>query len=175
MSLPEPGDAGPDLGHDHALVSESATKIDWPERHLLLHLHGDGSRGSHRTYTVGIEGYRSIVLLPGTATQQTVRDVGFNQVINFSVDGTPVAAHPVRWRRPTATRAISLCRRSGTIRQNVQYCLLCHNPTQTDAALRPAAQAPAQSIDLPVLIHRIHFGDSGADEAAAGPCSSHRL
>ena len=46
------------------------------------------------------------------------------------------------------------------IRNDVQYCILCHNPTATDASQRPADQMPAQSIDFPALIHRIHKGDT---------------
>jgi hypothetical protein len=161
--------AGPTSDYQ-TLVSESATKNSTGQSGTYSYTFtATVPAGATGTYTVGIEGYRSIVLLPGTATQQTVRDVGFNQVINFSVDGTPVAAHPVEVAQANCNACHFALSAHGTIRQNVQYCLLCHNPTQTDAALRPAAQAPAQSIDLPVLIHRIHFGDSGADEAAAGP------
>jgi hypothetical protein len=121
------------------------------------------------TYSVGIEGYRSIVILPGTVVQQTVRDVGFNQVINFSVDGSTVAPHPVEIAQANCNACHFAISAHGTIRQNVQYCLVCHNPTATDAALRPAADNPPQSIDFPVLIHRLHFGESGQAEAAAGP------
>jgi len=32
------------------------------------------------------------------------------------------------------------------IRNEVQYCILCHNPNATDASVRPAAQMPAQTI-----------------------------
>lgn len=110
------------------------------------------------TYTIGIEGYRNSTLLPGTTTQQTVRDVGFNDLINFSVDGSPVAPHPIEISQAQCNAchfAISL---HGTIRQNVQYCLLCHNPTATDSSQRAANQSPAQTIDFPVMIHRIHAG-----------------
>jgi hypothetical protein len=115
------------------------------------------------TYTIGIEGFRSITLLPGTTTQQTVRDVGFNDLIDFSVDGSPVTPHPVEATQAqcnTCHFALSL---HGTIRQNVQYCLLCHNPTATDSPMRPASQGPAQTIDFPVMVHRIHAGDDATN------------
>ncbi len=121
------------------------------------------------TYSIGIEGYRNIVLFPGTPTQQTIRDVGFNQVISFSVDGSVVAPHPVEITQANCNACHFAISAHGSIRQNVQYCLLCHNPTQTDAAVRPPSQTPAQGIDFPVLIHRLHFGASGQAEAAAGP------
>ena len=121
------------------------------------------------SYSIGIEGYRNIVILPGTEIQQTVRDIGFNQMINFSVDGSAVAPHPVELAQANCNACHFAISAHGNIRQNVQYCVVCHNPTQTDAAVRPAAQSPAQGIDFPVLIHRLHFGAQGQALAAAGP------
>ena len=46
--------------------------------------------GATGTYAIGIEGRMSITLLPGTTAQQTAEYSGHNQVIYFSVDGTPV-------------------------------------------------------------------------------------
>src|SRR2546428_10308872 len=40
------------------------------------------------TYSVGIEGYRNVKLLPGTTKEMTARDAGANKVISFSVDGS---------------------------------------------------------------------------------------
>ena len=44
------------------------------------------------TYSIGMEGYRNIVLLPGTKKQIAVRDAGVNKVINFSVDQSKAEA-----------------------------------------------------------------------------------
>ncbi|MFH0879615.1 MAG: hypothetical protein V2A34_07870, partial [Lentisphaerota bacterium] len=41
----------------------------------------------------------------------------------------------------------------GTIRQNTEYCVLCHNPTASDEARRPAEAMPPASINFRVLIH----------------------
>jgi hypothetical protein len=112
------------------------------------------------TYTMGIEGYRNFTVLPGTVVAQTVRDVGFNQILPFSVDGSPVSPPPVEIVQQDCNACHYRISAHGTIRQNVQYCLLCHNPTATDAAQRPASQNPTQSIDFPVLIHRLHTGDT---------------
>ncbi len=110
------------------------------------------------TYSIGIEGYNSVTLLPGTEQQQVVRDVGFNQVINFSVDGSEVAPHPAEVTQAQCNSCHFALSLHGTIRQNVQYCLVCHNPTATDSSQRPAAQNPPQTIDFPVMVHRIHIG-----------------
>jgi OmcA/MtrC family decaheme c-type cytochrome len=111
------------------------------------------------TWTVGIEGYRNTTLLPGTVTAQTVRDVGHNVIRDFSVDGSDVAPHPVEVTNANCNHCHYQIQAHGTIRNDVQYCILCHNPTATDSSQRPAEQAPTQSIDFPVLIHRIHKGE----------------
>ncbi len=110
------------------------------------------------SYTIGIEGYRNFTVEPGTVVAQTVRDVGFNQLYPFSVDGSPVAPHAYENVQQDCNACHYRISAHGTIRQNVQYCLLCHNPTATDAAVRPASQNPPQGIDFPVLIHRLHTG-----------------
>jgi OmcA/MtrC family decaheme c-type cytochrome len=111
------------------------------------------------TYTIGIEGYRNITLLPDTTTPQVVRDAGHNVIINFSVDGSPVTPHPVEAANANCNACHYSISAHGGFRNEVQYCILCHNPNATDQALRPANQAPAQTIDFPVLIHRIHTGE----------------
>lgn len=110
------------------------------------------------TYTMGIEGYRNYTILPGTVVSQTVRDVGFNQLYPFSVDGSTVAPHPVEVVRQNCDACHYRISAHGGFRVNVQYCLLCHNPNATDAAVRPASANPPQGIDFPVLIHRLHEG-----------------
>jgi OmcA/MtrC family decaheme c-type cytochrome len=115
-----------------------------------------GVKGS---FTVGIEGYRNIVLLPGTRQETTVRDAGVNKVIHFSVDGSRIAAR----RTIVATEKCNVCHVSlslhGDARNRVEQCVLCHNPNQTDAARRPASDQPAQSVDFRTMIHSIHSGE----------------
>ncbi len=117
------------------------------------------------SFTVGVEGYRLMTLQPGTTTEiQNVRDVGFNQTVAFGVtDSTPAA------RRIVVTQqACNDCHGSialhGTIRQNVQYCLLCHNANWDDKARRPADKRPPASIHMKTMIHKIHTGEELARE-----------
>jgi OmcA/MtrC family decaheme c-type cytochrome len=116
------------------------------------------------TWSIGIEGYRNVTLLPGTVTQQVVRDAGENKIIDFSVDGSPVEPHPTEVTNANCNSCHYSLSAHGDIRNQTEHCLLCHNPTATDAARRPADQQPAQSINFPVMIHRIHRGE----EAPAG-------
>ena len=54
----------------------------------------------------------------------------------------------------------------GSNRNDVEMCVLCHNPSNTDAAQRPNATDPAertkppQGINFNLLIHRIHTGEN---------------
>ncbi len=47
----------------------------------------------------------------------------------------------------------------GSNRNQVEYCVLCHNPNQTDVARRPADQLPAESVHFKTMIHKIHTGE----------------
>lgn len=112
------------------------------------------------SFTIGVEGYRNMTLQPGTTKEMTnIRDVGFNQTVSVAVtDNTPIA------RRMVVTQqACNDCHGAiaihGTIRQNVQYCLMCHNANWDDRARRPADQAPAESIHMKTMIHKIHSGE----------------
>ncbi|MCL6508177.1 MAG: OmcA/MtrC family decaheme c-type cytochrome [Bryobacteraceae bacterium] len=111
------------------------------------------------TYAVGIEGYRNITLLPGTLKQQTVRDAGVNKVLYFSVDGTPVEPR----RTVVALEKCNACHFSlslhGDNRNQIEQCVLCHNPNETDRARRPADRMPPESVNFVTMIHRIHAGE----------------
>jgi OmcA/MtrC family decaheme c-type cytochrome len=91
------------------------------------------------TFSIGIEGYRNQTLLPGTKKEVTVRDAGANQVISFSLDGSPVAPR----RTVVAVDNCNQCHYSlsvhGDNRSQTVMCVLCHNPNTTDADMRPAS------------------------------------
>lgn len=116
-------------------------------------------------WTAQIEGYLNAqlrdaagsVIMAGTQPM-VVRDAGFDQSIDFTVMAD------VAWPRKTVVTQ-ELCESCherlylhGGNRQNVDNCLLCHNPNNTDAAVRPTSANPPTSIDFKVLIHRIHSG-----------------
>jgi OmcA/MtrC family decaheme c-type cytochrome len=104
------------------------------------------------------------VLLSGTTAQQTVTESPFNNVIYFSVDGTPVVN-----RRTVVTAAnCNNCHYSlglhGGSRKNPEMCIMCHNPSLTDSSTRATAVSaaqkalPALGVNFNLLIHRIHTG-----------------
>ena len=67
-------------------------------------------------------------------------------------------------RARNCNRATSSLQLHGTLRNNTEYCVLCHNPSNTDAQRAPAATvaadkaAPPQGINFNLLVHRIHYG-----------------
>jgi OmcA/MtrC family decaheme c-type cytochrome len=115
--------------------------------------------GTKGTGTIGLEGYRNQTVMV-QATPTTVRDVGRNIDVDFSIDGSS----PVTPRRAiVSTEKCNQCHYSlqahGTIRNEIKHCVLCHNPNATDTPFRPADQQPAQGIDFAMMTHRIHTGD----------------
>ncbi len=111
------------------------------------------------TAAIGIEGYRNATINTGTVQETTVRDVGQNKVTYFAAGGGNVQPR----RQVVAEANCNQCHFAisahGDIRNEVQYCVLCHNPNATDQARRPADQNPPESIDFRTMIHKIHTGE----------------
>jgi OmcA/MtrC family decaheme c-type cytochrome len=121
--------------------------------------------GSKGTYTIGIEGRLSITLLPGTDQAVTTSYGGTNQIINFSVDGSPVKARRTVVAMANCQNCHTYLEVHGGLRNNVTYCPICHNPSNTDFTTRPTAtiaadqKLPAQGINFALMIHSIHTGN----------------
>ena len=112
------------------------------------------------SFTVAVQGYRNITLQPGTTSEiKDVRDAGFNQLVAFAVtDTTPVARRSVVAQENCNSCHGSLALHGGS-RQNVQFCVMCHNANGDDKARRPADQLPPESIHMKTMIHKIHTGE----------------
>lgn len=117
------------------------------------------------SYAIGIEARRTETLLPGTTSSTSVTYGATNPVMYFSVDGSTVAP-----RRLVV--AVSNCQQChtkfetihGGLRNQTLYCVMCHNPSNTDSSTRPSATVvaqrslPNQGINFNLLVHRIHTG-----------------
>ncbi len=120
------------------------------------------------TYAIGIEGRLSATLEPGTTIQQTVNYAGTNQVIYFSVDGSTVTPRRTVVALANCNNCHTKLELHGSLRNNTEYCVLCHNPSNTDASTRAAATnaadkaAPPQGINFTMMIHKIHTGETFA-------------
>lgn len=121
------------------------------------------------TYSVGIEARRTETLLAGTTKQMDVQYGAQNKVFHFSVDGSLVQPR----RAVVATANCNQCHTRitahGENRNQVEMCVLCHNPSTTDVARRPTAvnpddrTKPPQGVNFNLLIHRIHTGEHLAE------------
>jgi OmcA/MtrC family decaheme c-type cytochrome len=110
------------------------------------------------TYSISSEGYRNVTFEGPGRIPTTVRDPLKNVVKNFSVDGKPIEAR----RQVVSLDKCNACHTRleahGRNRNQIEACVVCHNPTMTDSARRPAAEAPNESISFGTMVHRIHTG-----------------
>ncbi|HYM12581.1 MAG TPA: OmcA/MtrC family decaheme c-type cytochrome [Bryobacterales bacterium] len=148
--------------YDYAgYVSESALKATGSNGVYTYTFKWAVPSDAQGTFAMGIEGYRNVTLFPGKKIEMpNIRDVGFNKVFYYAVtDPTPVPRRTV-----VAEANCNSCHESlelhGGIRRNVEYCVICHNPNNTDADQRPAAQSPPESIHFKTMIHKIHTGEN---------------
>jgi OmcA/MtrC family decaheme c-type cytochrome len=140
--------------------------------------------GSTGTYAIGVEARRTETLLPGTTKQMSVTYGAKNSVIYFTADGSTAAPR----RTVVATSNCQRCHVEfttihGGLRNQTEYCVMCHNPSNTDSPTRPSATNPAdkaapnQGINFNMLVHRIHTGDNlpalGASYTVVGFGGSH--
>ncbi|MCX6593655.1 MAG: OmcA/MtrC family decaheme c-type cytochrome [Acidobacteria bacterium] len=147
-------------------VSESAIaapcSTDGTCIYTFNHAIPEGAKGS---FAVGIEGRRTEVLLAGTTSERSVQYGGKNKVFYFSVDNSPVEPR----RTVVKTENCNACHQSlslhGENRNQVEMCVLCHNPSQTDSSRRPTATVlaerskPNQSVNFNLMVHKIHTGE----------------
>jgi OmcA/MtrC family decaheme c-type cytochrome len=87
-----------------------------------------------------------------------------NKVAYFSVDGSKVEPRRAVVDIAKCNACHSNLAFHGDQRNTVEGCVVCHNPNQTDAARRPAAQNPAQTVDFKSMIHRLHRGHAEESE-----------
>ncbi|HTS24584.1 MAG TPA: OmcA/MtrC family decaheme c-type cytochrome [Bryobacteraceae bacterium] len=122
------------------------------------------------TYAIGIEGRISITLLPGTTQQMTTQYAGVNQVIYFSTDGTPVQPRRTVVALANCNNCHAKLEIHGNLRNNTAYCVICHNPSNTDFTQRPSSvvaadrSLPNQAINFALMIHKIHTGTNLATQ-----------
>jgi OmcA/MtrC family decaheme c-type cytochrome len=144
--------------------SESATKATGSGGTYTYTFTNSIPATAQGTYAVGIEGYQTVTINAGTVNATSVRDAGINKVFYFSVDGSKLVAR----RQVVSIDKCDSCHAflslHGGNRNQIEQCVLCHNPNGTDVGNRPASQAPAQTIQFAYMIHRIHTGENSPRE-----------
>ncbi len=164
---------GSDTTGTPGYVTESATKAACSGgacSYTFTHAVPAGSTG---TYAMGGEARMSVTVLGGTTSSQSVTQGANNPVVYFSVDGSPVAARRAVVALTNCNQCHVALSLHGGLRNNTEYCVMCHNPSNTDASTRAAATVasyqsqPPQGINFNLLVHRIHDGVNAA--AAKNP------
>jgi len=128
------------------------------------------------TYTIGGEARETVTVLAGTTVQQSVTEAADpNPVVNFSVDGSPVTPRRTVVVLSNCNACHVALSEHGSLRNNTEYCVLCHNPSNTDASTRAMATVaadkalPAQGINFNLLVHRLHDGVNAATNPQGPP------
>lgn len=123
------------------------------------------------TWSVGAEARRVVQLATiDPIPPKSVEEAAPNPVLSFSVDDSS----PVLRRTVVQGENCGACHGEfskdfsihGNLRNQIEYCVLCHNPESSDVARRKqdaaavAAASPVTSVDFKLLIHKIHTGDN---------------
>ena len=132
--------------------------------------------GATGTFVIGLEARRTESILAGTPKAQSVQYGAANPVSYFSVDGSAVAPR----RKVVALASCQQCHVKfttihGGLRNNTEYCVVCHNPQSTDSPVRGSAvnatdkALPPQGINFNILVHNIHRGPNNLADGAKYP------
>lgn len=113
---------------------------------------------------IGMGGYRNVTIKGNDTKDTIVREANVNPVIYASLDGGKAEPRRAVVKRENCNQChldlgnpvgISI---HGGIRRNTEYCILCHNPNQTDEALRPKDKLPPETVHFKYMIHSLHMG-----------------
>ena len=122
--------------------------------YTFLHAIPAGATGS---YAIGVESERLENILPNTNAAQQVESGTPNQETYFSVDGSTVVDRRTVVVESNCNQCHVQLLLHGNRRNDPQYCVMCHNPSDTDFSQIKSGQTP-QTINFAVMVHRIHDG-----------------
>ncbi|HUC33294.1 MAG TPA: OmcA/MtrC family decaheme c-type cytochrome, partial [Ilumatobacteraceae bacterium] len=152
-------------GTAQASSGETGTLTGPDGNGVYTYVYGTLPAAAAGSWRVGIEARTASVTLP---SGDSVRGTAPNQVLDFSVDGSSVVPR----RTITSTDKCAACHGTfsadfsihGGLRNNVEYCGICHHPRSTDFSSRNTqlpfgADPDSESIHLKVLLHKLHTGE----------------
>ncbi len=151
--------AGPTTDYPQA-ITEDLGKVPGPSPTYIYTFQYQIPKNATGTWTIGIEGAKTYTLNPGTILEITQIQGGVNKLVSFSVDGSPAQPRRTVVSLQNCNGCHSSLSAHGGNRNQIEMCVLCHNPNATDSALRPAANNPPQAIDFRTMVHKIHTGEN---------------
>jgi OmcA/MtrC family decaheme c-type cytochrome len=135
------------------------------------------------SFAIGMQGRRALTINPGTLAQVITEYGAKNVVTYFSVDGTPVVPRRTVVSIANCNKCHGTLSLHGENRNQIEMCVLCHNPSEGDESTRPNATvasdktAPVQGVNFAYMVHRIHTGENltaqGASYTIVGYGGSH--
>ena len=114
--------------------------------------------GAEGTYAFGLEARRSVTIDDKKSKEITLNEAADNPVVYEAVTGSVVERREV-----VDFNKCNVCHEKlslhGSLRNNRDYCVMCHRPGMTDEEERPEEQMPPETVDFKVMIHKIHTGE----------------
>ena len=147
--------AGPTKDYPQA-ITEDVSKVPGPNASYAYTFTYQLPKNATGTWTIGIEGTKTFTLNPGTDKQLTQSQGGVNKLISFSVDGSKMQPRRTVVSLQNCNSCHSSLSAHGGNRNQIEMCVLCHNPNATDSAVRPPANTTPQAIDFRTMVHKIH-------------------
>lgn len=151
--------AGPTSDYPQA-ITEDVSKVPGPSSTYMYTFQYQIPKNATGTWTIGIEGTKTYTLNAGTVLQMTQSQGGVNKLVSFSVDGSTLQPRRTVVSLQNCNNCHSSLSVHGGNRNQIEMCVLCHNPNATDSGVRPAAKNPAQAINFATMIHKIHTGEN---------------
>ncbi len=122
------------------------------------------------TWSIGVESRRMVTLTAVSPIQsKSAQEAAVNSVVTFAVDDSTVMPRRVVVEDERCGHCHGEFSKDfsihGNLRNQTEYCVICHNPNQSDVARRnrdAAAVARGDetaSIDFKWMIHKIHTGE----------------
>lgn len=121
------------------------------------------------TWALGAEARRPVTLAEPEGGTRSVNEAAMNPVVTFAVDDSEAEVRRIvvedmkcQSCHGEFSKGFSI---HGNLRNQTEYCVLCHNPNNSDVARRkndPAAVAAGDAvatIDFKHMIHKIHTGE----------------
>ena len=131
------------------------------------------------TWSVGAEARREVQLSTAAPIAPKVtEEAAVNPVVSFTVDTSTAMMRRVVVEDQRCSSCHGQFSRDfsihGNLRNRIEYCVICHNPNQNDAARRrldpnavadtPPGLNQTATIDFKVMIHKIHTGEGLAQK-----------
>ena len=113
------------------------------------------------TWTISADIRRNVTLKRGDGKADiAIQESTINPIKYVAVTGTGHAAPHRRHDRRSAISATTRSRLHGGQRHNIEECVICHNPTESESGAAPGEPTDQpESVSFQRMIHRIHTGE----------------